>query len=147
MAYSYFLVVFKNGAGHILNTGETMKPKYFSSAVLAVLFCTSFVSAQNYTVSQTGIFGPQNKKVLLLKDSTSQKKIILFQTRLRVNTDGSPLSYHPQDPRGKDKALNNICNAIVVQKSDSNKNLCFTNFSEAISVFERFRDSNYQTIP
>lgn len=124
-----------------------MKINYFLTVAFALLFCTSSVSAQNYTVSQTEIFSPQNKKVLLLKESTSQKKIILFQTNLRVNTDGSPLSYHPQDPRGKDKALNNICNAIVIKKGASDKNLCFTNFSEAIGVFERFRDTNYQTIP
>lgn len=124
-----------------------MKIKYFLTAAFVLLLCTSFVRAQNYTVSETEIFSPQNKKVLLLKDATGQKKIILFQTKLRVNTDGSPLSYHPQDPRGKDKALNNICNAIVVKKGTSDKNLCFTSFSEAIGVFERFRDANYQTIP
>ena len=124
-----------------------MKIDHFVTAVFTLLSCASFVSAQNYTVAQTGIFSPQNKKVLLLKDSTNQKKIILFQTNLRVNTDGSPLSYHPQDPRGRNKALNNICNAIVVKKGTSDKNLCFTNFNEAIGVFERFRDTNYQTIP
>src|SRR5262249_27036180 len=72
------------------------------------------------------------------------KKIVLFQTNLRVNTDGSPMSYHPQDPRGKDKALNNICNAIVVRKGASAENLCRKNFNEAIGVFERFRDADYQ---
>ena len=81
-----------------------MKANHFLSPVLAMLFSASVVSAQNFTVSQTGVFRPQNQKVLLLKDSTSQKKVILFQTKLRVNTDGSPLSYHPQDPRGRDKA-------------------------------------------
>lgn len=124
-----------------------MKIKYSLTAAFALLLCTSLVSAQNFKVSQIGIFTPQRKKVLLLEDSTNHKKIILFQTNLRVNTDGSPLSYHPQDPRGKDKALNNICNAIVVKKLASNKNLCFTNFNEAIGVFERFRDTNYQTVP
>lgn len=64
-----------------------------------------------------------------------------------MNTDGSPLSYHPQDSRGKEKALNNICNAIVIKKDDSEENLCFSNFSEAIGIFEKFRDSNYQTVP
>jgi len=117
------------------------------TTVFALLSSVSFVSAQNYTVSQSEIFNPQEKKVLLLKDPTNEKTIILFQTNLRVNTDGSPLSYHPQDPRGKDKALNNICNAIVVKKGVADENLCFTNFSEAIGVFERFRDTDYQTIP
>jgi hypothetical protein len=64
-----------------------------------------------------------------------------------VNTDGSPLSYHPQDPRGRTKALNNICNGIAVRRVNSNKNLCFSEFGKAIQVFEQFRDSNFQTVP
>jgi hypothetical protein len=127
--------------------GKMMKIKYVLIVSFTFLFCSIFTNAQNYKVSQTGVFTPQNKKVLLLKDSKDQKDIILFQTNLRVNTDGSPLSYHPNDPRGKEKALNNICNAIVVKKENLDKNLCFTNFNEAIGVFEKFRDSNYQTIP
>ena len=115
----------------------------FNYVMTALLFCASSASAQNYKVSQTGLFGKHDKKILLLKESTSQKRIILFQTNLRVNTDGSPMSYHPQDPRGKDKALNNVCNAIVVQKNGATENLCLTHFSEAIGIFERFRDSNY----
>lgn len=124
-----------------------MKLNQVLTTTLALLVCTPLVSAQEYEVSQTGIFTPQHKRVLLLKEPTGQNNLILFQTNLRVNTDGSPMSYHPQDPRGKNQALNNICNAIVVNKGSSDKNLCFTNFGEAISVFEKFRDSNYQTVP
>jgi hypothetical protein len=125
-----------------------MRINYSLAAVFVLLSCTSFISAQDYTVSQTGIFSPQNKKVLLLKDSTGQKKIILFQTNLSVNTDGSPLSYHPQDPLGKTLALNNICNGIAVRKGQSKDNLCLkrSTFSEAIGVFEKFRDNNW-TVP
>jgi hypothetical protein len=71
--------------------------------LLGLVFCSCVVSplsAQTYAVTQTGIFAPQNKKVILLQNQTGQKPIILFQTRLRVNTDGSPLSYHAQDLRG-----------------------------------------------
>lgn len=124
-----------------------MESKSFLTAIFVLLFCAFFVNGQNYKISETRIFTPQNKKVLLLKDSKQQNDIILFQTNLRVNTDGSPLSYHPFDPRGKEKALNNICNAIVVKKEDSGKNLCFANFNEAIGVFEKFRDSEFQKIP
>jgi hypothetical protein len=134
-----------------------MKLNHFLNAVLALLFCSSFVSAQNFQVSQTKIFEPQNKKVLLLKESTGPKKIILFQTTLRVNTDGSPLSYHPQDPLGKTKALNNICNAIAVRKGTSKCNLCLkdkvhgeqcvAHFTEAVGVFEKYRDSDYRSVP
>lgn len=124
-----------------------MKLNCWLSTTFTLLVCAVLVNAQNYHLAQTGIFTPQNKKVLLLKEPTGLKNIILFQTNLRVNTDGSPLSYHPQDPRGKDKALNNICNAITVKRGTSDKNLCFTSFGEAIGVFEKFRDSNYQTVP
>jgi hypothetical protein len=117
------------------------------NAFFAMSCASSLLNEQSYSVSRTGTFAPQNKKVLLLQNPTGQKPIILFQTKLRVNTDGSPLSYHPQDLRGKGKALNNICNAVVVRKAGSDENLCFTHFGEAISVFERFRDTKYQTVP
>lgn len=117
---------------------------FITASVL--LFCSSIVSAQNYEIANTGVATPKNKKVLLL-DEAGKNKVILFQTNLRVNTDGSPLSYHPQDPRGKEQALNNVCNAIAVRKGNSKKNLCLKSFGEAIGVFEKWRDTNYQTIP
>jgi hypothetical protein len=120
-----------------------------------ILFVVSFVvsaspcmaTAQTYEIKNSGVATPKNKTVLLLKNSTGQNDVVLFQTTLRVNTDGAPLSYHPQDPRGKAQALNNVCNAITVKKDKSNDNLCFTGFSEAIGIFEKWRDSNYKTIP
>ena len=121
--------------------------KHALFTLFAIPFATSMVAAQEFTVAQSKVFAPQNKKVLLLKDGASDRKIILFQTNLRVNTDGSPLSYHPQDPRGRTKALNNICNGIAVRRVGSDSNLCFTAFGEAIRVFEKFRDSNFQTVP
>jgi hypothetical protein len=119
----------------------------FSTAAFTLLLFLTASTAQTFTVAQSKVFAPQNKKVLLLKDAGSDRKIILFQTNLRVNTDGSPLSYHPQDPRGKTKALNNICNGIAVRRVGSDGNLCFTAFGDAIRVFEKFRDSNFQTVP
>lgn len=124
-----------------------MNLKYFWMLVVALPLCVSSARAQEFTVAQKKVFAPQNKKVLLLKDAGSDRKIILFQTNLRVNTDGSPLSYHPQDPRGKTKALNNICNGIAVRRVGSDSNLCFSAFGDAIRVFEKFRDSNFQTVP
>ena len=121
--------------------------KHLLTTLLVLPLCVSHVRAQQYTVAQSKVFAPQNKKVLLLKEAAGQRKIILFQTNLRVNTDGSPLSYHPQDPRGRTMALNNICNGIAVRRVGSEKNLCFSAFGEAIRVFEKFRDSNFQTMP
>lgn len=120
---------------------------HFLTAVFVIMACLSVAQAQEFSVAQSQVFTPQNKKILLLKDAGSDRKVILFQTNLRVNTDGSPLSYHPQDPRGRTKALNNICNGIAVRRVNSNKNLCFSEFSKAIQVFEQFRDSNFQTVP
>lgn len=103
--------------------------------------------AQDFTVARSGVFAPQQKKVLLLKDASVDKDLILFKTNLHVNTDGAPLSYHPLDLRGNEKALNNICNAVAIRRAGSNKNLCLSNFSEAISVFEQFRDSKFEIVP
>jgi hypothetical protein len=124
-----------------------MKSRPVSAAVVVLIFSFVVAQGQEFRVARAQVFAPQNKKVLLLKDVGSQRKIVLFQTNLRVNTDGSPLSYHPQDPRGRTKALNNICNGIAVRRTNSNKNLCFSEFSKAIQVFEQFRDSNFQTVP
>jgi hypothetical protein len=127
-----------------------MRLRHHLVIAFVVIACGSaLLDAQSYSVARTGNFGPQHKKILLLQNSTGQKPIILFRTTLRVNTDGSPLSYHPQDLRGRDKALNNICNAVVVKKTGSNENLCRTraHFGEAIGVFEGFRDAKYQRVP
>lgn len=105
------------------------------------------LTAQDFTVARSGVFAPQQKKVLLLKDASVDKDLILFKTNLHVNTDGAPLSYHPLDLRGNEKALNNICNAVAIRRAGSNKNLCLSNFSEAISVFEQFRDSKFEIVP
>jgi hypothetical protein len=118
-----------------------------AGAVLVLVCAAAPVYAQQYGVVRSATFAPQNSKILLLQDAAHQKPVILFQTRLRVNTDGSPLSYHPQDPRGREKALNNICNAIVVRAAGSNANLCLTSFGQAIRVFEQFRDTGYQQVP
>ena len=124
-----------------------MKLKYSLTTLVALLLFPCLAYAQEFRVAESKMFAPQSKKILLLKDAASERKIILFQTNLRVNTDGSPLSYHPQDPRGRTKALNNICNGIAVRRVNSNKNLCFSEFRKAIQVFEQFRDSNFQTVP
>lgn len=101
---------------------------------------TSFVNAQEFTVKDSKVFEPQNKNVLLLQNKNSEAKIILFQTKLAVNTDGAPISYHPFDLSGRVKAINSICNAISVRRvSDNTKLRC----SEAIPIFEQYRDKNW----
>ncbi|HEY0406309.1 MAG TPA: hypothetical protein VGC89_11315, partial [Pyrinomonadaceae bacterium] len=89
-------------------------------------------------------FKPQDKTVLLIgKSDADRNKIVLFQTRLRVNTDGAPNSYHPVDLQGSVKAINNICNAISVRLvSNGEKQPC----AKAIEVFKKFRDDDW-TVP
>lgn len=124
-----------------------MKPNYLLITAFALQLHSFPVNAQNYEVDKTGSVTSKKQTVLLLKEPLGKNNIILFQTTLRVNTDGTPLSYHPQDPRGKAQALNNVCNAIAVRKSMAKDNLCLTSYSEAIGVFEKWRDANYLTIP
>lgn len=124
-----------------------MRIKNTAALTLALLTLSVSLNAQTYTLSETRIFTPQNKKILLLKKSGADpRKVILFQTMLRVNTDGAATSYHPLDPLGRVKALNNICNAIAVRRVNQSANLCLTSFSEAIRVFEKFRDNDW-TVP
>ncbi|HEV7643890.1 MAG TPA: hypothetical protein VGO50_08130 [Pyrinomonadaceae bacterium] len=119
--------------------------------IAAWAMASGVAHSQTYSVSQTKTFTQsdgQIKKVLLLKkQGTAAKNIILFQTMLRVNTDGSPLSYHPQDPRGNVKALNNVCNAMSIVKISTGKNLCLTSFGTAIGVFEQFREHDWVVPP
>jgi hypothetical protein len=126
--------------------GTQVKVKNIILLTLALLTVAISVNAQSYSVAETRIFTPQHKKVLLLKKSGAEpRKIILFQTMLRVNTDGAATSYHPLDPRGREIALNNVCNAIAVRRlSNLSDNLCLSNFGKAISVFEQFRDNDWR---
>jgi hypothetical protein len=111
--------------------------------IIAVILAIKTFS--QFSLVRTDVFAPQNKKVLFFKNG--EKKILLFKTNLEVNTDGSPLSYSSVDLRGKEKALNNICNGVAISAKGSKENLCLKSFSKAIEVFERFRDSGYNPIP
>ena len=127
--------------------------KFLTIIFISVAFA-ALTNAQSYKVEKTDIFQPnipdQNKKILLLQDNSDpQRKLILFKTPLAVNTDGSPTSYNPQDPKGETKAINTVCNAIAVYKTSevNGKSLCSGRYSEAIGVFEKWRDSGYLKVP
>jgi hypothetical protein len=123
-----------------------MKNKIYQ--IVIVLFVTLNANGQNFSIYKSDNFSQKlKKKVILFNDSLTNNKLIFFKTKLEVNTDGTPISYHPYDLRGNTKAINNIGNAIVVTKDGSNENLCISHYSEAISVFEKFRDSNYEVVP
>lgn len=45
-------------------------------------------------------------------------KALFFTAPMHVNTDGAPNSYHPDDPAGRSRALNTICNGASVRRPD-----------------------------
>lgn len=117
------------------------------------------INAQTFKIKESGEFIPQKKKVVLYQNSTN-KKVILFKTNLQVNTDGIPTSYHPYDLRGDSIALNTILNGASIYRLKDNIRISNpkkpNNFSEkekiemrkeAYTVFEKFRDSNFDAIP
>ncbi len=122
--------------------------KIFLSVLFLLFISSGIVKSQNFVVKEKGLFEPQNKKVILFQDSF-KNGLILFKTKLQVNTDGTPISYHPYDLTGSEKAINTIGNAIAVYKKGSDKNLCLnkTTYPEALKVFEKFRDSDFETVP
>lgn len=80
--------------------------------------------------------------------TSAGEKAILFTADLDVNTDGAARSYHPDDPRGRSVALNNMGNAITRIFDAGGRNItcsprsraCFTRF---MTSFEAARDAGY----
>ncbi|EGL64342.1 hypothetical protein AGRO_2983 [Agrobacterium sp. ATCC 31749] len=77
---------------------------------------------------------------------------IFYTADMDINTDGSPRSYHPNDPKGETIALNNMGNAInSIHEKFGGKSLgcrprrgeCYERY---ISTFEAARDSNYDRL-
>jgi len=127
-------------------------------ALTLLLSCTAGLG-QKFEVTDSGTFVPQHKKIILLKKPTGEK-LILFKTNLAVNTDGIPISYHPHDLRGDSVALNSILNGVFVLRKSDGVNLSVPRpkgkysqaernkmASEAYSIIEKWRDSNYTIIP
>ncbi len=109
---------------------------------------TPILKQPTFKLVSSAVFEPQNKKIVLMQGATDQK-LLLFQTTLQVNTDGTPLSYHPQDLGGKTKAINTIGNAVAIYKDELKGNIFLKKgfYSEAMSVFEQFKDADYNTVP
>lgn len=105
---------------------------------LALCLATNYALAANCRVVKTDVFEPQNKTVALARPpgAAASANVIVFKSKLRVNTDGAPISYHPADPKGLSKSINNIVNGISIKKPGS-----ALTYGEKIKAFERFRDS------
>ena len=118
--------------------------------LLCLLFTVPISSrAQRFEVVDQGLFASQQRKIFLLQDTLTGKKIIFFRTKLQVNTDGTPISYHPYDLHGETKAINTIGNAVAVRRKGSSKNLCLDRktYKEAVQVFASYRDSGFEAVP
>jgi hypothetical protein len=92
-------------------------------------------------------FAPQNKKVRLVNRRESPRgddRIVFFRTSLRVNTDGAPNSYHPQDLTGTERAINNICNGVAVSRILRDGRRSNLPCREARQIFARFRDNGWR---
>ena len=95
-------------------------------------------SADICRVSAHDVFVPQGKKRQLLALGANTN-VVFFRTGLRVNTDGARNSYHPMDPTGTTKAINNIANGIAISKGGQG-----LKYSETIRIFELWRDNSYR---
>ncbi len=122
-----------------------MRNKFKLSTLLFLTF--TLLNAQEFKKVKSEVFSSKVKKQINLFENSKSNKLIVFKTGLEVNTDGTPISYHPMDLKGKKLAINSIGNGSYISKNGINGNLAIDNYGEAISVFEQFRDSNYETIP
>ena len=92
-------------------------------------------------IKDTAVFEPQGKTIALVSSANSENDIIVFRSKLRVNTDGAPNSYHPEDLNGSTQAINNIANGVGVRNEEDGKSV---SYAELIKVFEEFRDNNWE---
>lgn len=111
--------------------------------LLLMVFGCQFVFGQNYAVTDTRIFKPQEKKVLLFSKNAQARKLILFYSKLRVNTDGTERSYHPEDFDGTSIAINSLCNAISVFKKLPNGTESKLKCADSKEIFNRFKLNNW----
>jgi hypothetical protein len=114
----------------------------------ALVLCATAapVIAAECNVINRAIFksGGGLEPVLLASGSADEAQaLVLFKAKLRVNTDGAPNSYHPNDLEGKTLAINNICNGVSVKEIATGKTLAC---AKARTVFGQFRDRDW-TVP
>ncbi len=109
-------------------------------AVAALCATAASAHGDECKIAQMDTFQPQHEHVALArsKNLDAGANFILYQAKLRVNTDGAPTSYHPEDPRGNTKAINNVVNGISISKRGAS-----LSYGEKIKAFEAFRDGNW----
>jgi hypothetical protein len=111
---------------------------------LALIFSAQLAIAQEYKLEEPPlIFKPQEKKILLFSKNTQSNKLIIYYSKLRVNTDGTRKSYNPTDFDGKNIAVNSICNGVFVYRKLPDGKESQVKCSEVKEVIERFKLNNW----
>lgn len=115
-------------------------PLLVTQPALPSALTTPAVTAGACPIIEKAVFAPQNKTVALVGQNSAgaDARLVVFSSPLRVNTDGAPNSYHPNDPTGERLAINNIANGIAIRASGTK--LSGQAFQQA---FARFRDNNW----
>jgi len=67
---------------------------------------------------------------------------LAFATNMRVNTDGAPRSYHPDDPAGATLALNKMCHGANA-KTVFGRTVNYEKCNRFNRLFEKARDANW----
>ncbi len=111
---------------------------------ISFILCSN-IFGQGYTVDTRTFKPPPEKNILLLSKPDQARKLILFYSNLRVNTDGSPRSYHPDDFHGQSLAINSLCNGIGVYRVNAAGKRIRTikTCTEKKRVFDLFKAKNY----
>lgn len=119
-------------------------PRKMSRLALAVTLglTTAPAAYGQCRVIESRTFVPQNKRVRLVSRPDGGGRAVFFRTSLRVNTDGAPNSYHPNDLRGAQLAINNICNGVAVTRNGVR--LGCQGIRQA---FAQFRDGDWRVPP
>jgi hypothetical protein len=116
--------------------------KTFKLLLLAsALASTSALAEPACQVAERQVFRAQSKAVLLAGGASApaDARFVLFRAPLRVNTDGAPNSYHPDDLAGATRAINNIANGVSIRDM-AGKAL---SYKETLRVFGQFRDAGW----
>ena len=96
------------------------------------------------TLIRSELFAPSGSTqrelvgVVGAQEGAANRPTILFEAPLRVNTDGAPNSYHPDDLRGTSKAINSICHAVTLRPAGTSKPItCAASIPLIRSMFDQ----------
>lgn len=93
----------------------------YVAGLVIICVSTTSLSAQSENCSMRRITKHMAEGGVDIWASQSGLPAIYYRANMDVNTDGSPISYHPNDPYGKGPAINNIVNAMY-SATDKNGN-------------------------